>query len=123
MNESRRERLLVCLHERGVMAHHLHSMRVVDVVQDPGADFLEAVAEISLVGRPPLPVDDILRERIEDYLNAAHQGRPFLDWRPEIGVHLFPSPLTGEGLSRRTLRKFVATATINNESPERETPH
>lgn len=38
---------------------------------------------------------------MEDYLNAAHQGRPFLDYRPDIGRHVFPSAVTGEGLSRR----------------------
>lgn len=106
---SRHERLLMRLCERGVLANHLHALRVADVVQDPSADFLEAATQIDLSGRTPLIVDATLRDCIEDYLNAAHQGRPFVDWRPDIGVHLFPSPLTGEGLSRRTLRKFATT--------------
>ena len=46
------------------------------------------------------------------------RGRPFLDFRfgldplepahfrPDIGAHLFPSPITGKGLDRRTLRRY-----------------
>ena len=38
------------------------------------------------VGLQPPAVD------LEDYLNAQPPGRPFLDFRPDIGLFLFPSP-------------------------------
>jgi hypothetical protein len=70
----------------------------------PKAGYLEAVP--TLRGFPngggSVPVDPALRDAIEDYLNADHLGRPFLDWRPDIGPYLFPSHYTGGALSRRT---------------------
>lgn len=108
---SRRDRLLACLYQRGLQPQQLHLLRLCDVVTDPTGDYLEAATVLRVHPspggcRPSVPVDDTLRVCLEDYLNAPHQGRPFLDWRPEIGTFLFPSACTGEALSRRTLRKL-----------------
>ena len=45
---------------------------------------------------------EALRSTLEDYLNSPHNhGRPFVDYRPDIGGHLFPSSITGQGIGRR----------------------
>lgn len=104
----RRDRLLAGLMHRGLQPFNITHLRVEDVVVDAQAGYLEAVP--TLRGFPngggSVPVDPALRDAIEDYLNADHLGRPFLDWRPDIGPYLFPSHYTGGALSRRTVRKL-----------------
>jgi hypothetical protein len=45
-------------------------------------------------------------EKLENYLNAQPPGRPYLDYRPEVGPSLFPSPRTGAGLSKCTVNRI-----------------
>lgn len=80
---------------------------------DPDAEFVEARATIGLYGGRCLDVDDDLRAAIEDYANASHVvGRPFADYRPDIGVHLLPSARTGGGIHRRTVRGVLERAGV-----------
>lgn len=115
--DSVRDRLIVALLDRGLGAEHLCRLLLEDVVVtlDAGGDFLEANGTIGVSSHrrgsttaPVIDVDDELRVCLEDYLNAPHQGRPFVDYRPDIGVYLFPSARTGQGLTYRTLRKHQA---------------
>lgn len=105
-----RDELIAALLDRGLRVKRIHTLKLTDVVTDPESEFLEVHDVIRVCNDQDLPVDNALRTALEDYLNAAHQGRPFLDYRPDIGVHLFPSPVTGLGLSRRTIRKASSTA-------------
>ena len=42
-------------------------------------------------------------------MNAPNShGRPFVDYRPDIGNHLFPSHITGLGIGRWRLRRLLA---------------
>ena len=70
-----------------------------------------------------LELSEDLKTCIEDYLNAPHvNGRPFVDYRPDIGNHLFPdqgssqkkeknglvsSHRTGLGIGRWRLRQIL----------------
>ena len=96
---------------------------------DSNLGYLEAATEIQLIvpskveGVPPrtivVEVDDDLKNCIEDYLNAPNShGRPFVDYRPDIGSHLFPSHVTGLGIGRWRLRRLLGKLTdagfINN---------
>lgn len=70
---------------RFIPIHHVHHIRLEDVVRDLDADFLEAVDVIVLNnGRLRVTVDQELRDRLEDYLNALHRGRPFLFFRDDL---------------------------------------
>ena len=108
-------------------SRHVQRLRLADVVQNVQADFLECRPAVVLPGGSgrTVELDEGMRARVEDYVNAAHraaqgpppspppgrlQGRPFLDYRPDIGQHLFPSPVTGGGLSRRTVRRHRMAA-------------
>ncbi len=114
-----RDRLVRGLLERRVPCQNIQRLRLRDVVLESDAGYLEARDRlVGSTGTVLCEVDPFLREMIEDYLNAAHQGRPFLDYRPDIGPFLFPSPLTGDGLSRRTLRKVGQVATGPDPEPE-----
>lgn len=128
-----RDRLLWSLHRHGLATECIAPLLVSDVVVNDERAYLEAVEVISVPragragGRSAITVDADLhrwpaphrlvvvvrpspspRNSIEDYLNAAHShGRPFVDYRPDIGVHLFPSAKTGGGLNRRTVSKII----------------
>ena len=115
-----RDRLITALLQRGLRVKRIHGLSLTDVVTDPNAEFLEAGDRIPGGSDRDLVVDDALRTVIEDYLNAAHQGRPFLDYRPDIGLHLFPSPVTGRGLSRRTIRKALNVSSGEEEDDDDE---
>jgi hypothetical protein len=75
---------------------------------DPKTKYVEARGCIPLdtKGRSIIPPDALSRD-LEDYLNAQPPGRPFLDFRPEIGMFLFPSPRTGSALSTWALRRII----------------
>ena len=126
-----RDRLVQLLHGLGLGARALQRLQLSDVVRDVHADFLESRPDLVLQGRKRrLSVDPTVRECIENYVNAAHhagslggkrqgppwpRGRPFLDYRPDIGQHLFPSPRTGDGLSRRSLWRTRPDPTVEEE--------
>lgn len=106
-----RDRLLRSLHTHGLGTDAIAPLLVQDVATgDPDKTYLEARTTFTTTAAGPriVPVTAELRACIEDYLNAAHShGRPFLDYRPDIGVHLFPSARTGQGLNRRTISKIL----------------
>lgn len=102
-----RDRLILSFFSRGLHPQAIRTIRMVDVVQDTEVDFLEAREHLFLPGGRGLALDDALRGEIEDYVNAAHQGRPFVDYRPDIGPFLFPSASTGDGLTNRRLNQLL----------------
>jgi hypothetical protein len=62
---------------------------------------------------------------IEQYVNletspAQQQGRPFLDWRPEIGMFLFPSASTGQHISYNAVKRILNKPAIRAAPPEAE---
>lgn len=68
--------------------------------------------------------DEELKNRIEDYLNAPHShGRPFVDYRPDIGIHLFPSHVTGNGIGRWRLRGILNRYDMPNNDPSDDNNH
>ena len=68
-----RDRLLLQLCLRGVGYRRMQTIQLVDVIQDPEADFLESRPLLKVLrGKRMLPVDATLRESIEDYVNADH---------------------------------------------------
>ena len=75
---------------------------------DPTTKYVEARTRIEVDnrGRTICPNESLARD-IEDYLNAQPPGRPFLDFRPDIGMFLFPSPRTGTALSTWALRRII----------------
>ena len=79
---------LMTVHQIARLQFH----EVADV--DPKTKYVEGR---SSVGTLVLP-DEIV-QNLENYLNAQPPGRPFLDFRPDIGSYLFPSPKTGMALS------------------------
>ena len=79
---------LMTVHQIARLQFH----EVADV--DPKTKYVEGR---SSVGTLVLP-DEVV-QNLENYLNAQPPGRPFLDFRPDIGSYLFPSPKTGMALS------------------------
>ena len=75
-----------------------------------------------LAGRM-LQLDDAAAEALENYLNAAPPGRPYLDYRPETGPYLFPSARTGGSLSLWTICRLKRRhATKADDAPPGNNP-
>lgn len=118
-----RDNLLRLLHFQGVSVENLTNILVTifsvhsiiekivfvsDVVIDPDAKYMESRLVLRLSGGKDVSLNEDTRNAIEDYMNASHvTGRPFVDYRPDIGLHLFPSPRTGGGIHRRTVRGIL----------------
>lgn len=109
----------------GELARHLTVDRITtmhfhDIAEvDPDTQFVEARNPVRFADGHCVTLDDACVRAIEDYLNAQPPGRPFLDFRPDVGCFLFPSPRTGLALSkwalRRALRNGIA-APVENAS-------
>ena len=82
-------------------------LRLQDVTGDRrGSGFLPVRRKVALSDRV-LTLSEGLRQSLDEYINtedAEEMRRPFLDYRPNIGSHLFPSPRTGRALSQRSVR-------------------
>ena len=74
---------------------------------DPKTKYVEVRKPILLDKGQRLSVDEALLCDLEDYLNAQPPGRPFLDFRPDVGCFLFPSPRTGTALSSWAVRSVI----------------
>ena len=74
---------------------------------DPKTKYVEVRKPILLDKGQCLSVDEALLCDLEDYLNAQPPGRPFLDFRPDVGCFLFPSPRTGTALSSWAVRSVI----------------
>ena len=74
---------------------------------DPKSKYVEVKRPILLDKGQCLSLDDTLTGELEDYLNAQPPGRPFLDFRPDVGCFLFPSPRTGTSLSTWAVRSVI----------------
>lgn len=64
----------------------------------------------SLATASSLALTRSLIEEIDEYVNtedAEEKLRPFLDYRPNIGQHLFPSARTGKGIHYRVLQRVI----------------
>jgi hypothetical protein len=87
---------------------------------DPTTKYVEARQAIPIDGRGRslVPTDALVRD-MEDYLNAQPPGRPFLDFRPDIGMSLFPSPRTGVALSTWALRRIIQGRTRRHKRRRR----
>ena len=113
-----RDRLLLRLSEL-ISAGRIANLRYDELaVPDPKTKYIDVRRQLVYNGRV-VPIDDALAEVLEDYLNAQPPGRPFLDYRPELGDHLFPSAHTGGGISRWTVLNIRRRrATTNKPGPE-----
>ena len=118
--------------EPNVRPSQMHSLYLTDVVSDVSSDFLEATPLVRLPRRsggvyihtlhpgncpwtrnskrvwrttPTRRIRGGPLWTIETASPVVVRGGVVRS-RPEIGPYLFPSPVTGEGLSRRTIRKL-----------------
>ena len=86
----------------------------------PETRYVEARPTIAPDGKGSvIAVDEAVAILLEDYLNAQPPGRPFLDFRPDMGSYLFPdcfplyakgrnsSPRTGLALSVWSVRQVL----------------
>lgn len=79
---------------------------------------------------------DELVEQLENYLNAQPPGRvqcvpqrtkppeeptvcPYLDYRPDVGTSLFPSPRTGMGISMWTIMRIRSQQCLTPKANKR----
>lgn len=97
MVESVRDTAIQLLATDGVMtARRIAHLRYTDVAHvDPRSRYVEASR---------LSAPDSVLAALEDYLNAQPPGRPFVDYRPDIGPFLFPSPRTRRPPRRKASR-------------------
>lgn len=68
-----RDRLLADLVAHGIRPSVIQHLKVSDVCMEDGGDaeYLEARPMLTLPGRKAVPMDDVLRNALEDYLNAS----------------------------------------------------
>ena len=90
---------------------------------DPKTKYVEVHVPIQLDKGQCLAADDNLMCILEDYLNAQPPGRPFLDFRPDVGCYLFPSPRTGAALSSWAVRSILQGKPGRKRLRNKETDH
>jgi hypothetical protein len=104
-----RDRVILAL-AKHMTVHRIGQLQYDEVaLVDPKTKYVEAKGCISVDvngDRAMAPPESLARD-LEDYLNAQPPGRPFLDFRPDIGLFLFPSPRTGMALSTWALRRII----------------
>jgi len=74
-----------------------------------GSGFLPIRRKLSLRERVVM-IPEIVRRMLDEYLNTEDPDealRPFKDYRPNVGSHLFPSATTGRSISSRAIRNIT----------------
>lgn len=72
-------------------------------VVDQRSQYVEARRHVPIQRTPggrTLQIDEATAEALENYLNAQPPGRPYLDYRPDVGPYAFPSARTGGSISQ-----------------------
>lgn len=120
-----RDQIILGFLELQLTMKQICSMQLHDVAtvpHEPGG-FIEAQPAIGVCGNT-LIIPLALRSLIEDYVNVSLPVRPFRDYRPDIGHHLFPSTVsTGKGLSSQAISKIIQRnmQQVSLKEPGRET--
>lgn len=126
---SLREKIIRCLiaEPLSLSTNEIQCLRVSDVTTSErrNSGFLSVKRRITLPSRVvPLPED--IQRLLDEYINTDDPDeklRPFHDYRPNIGYHLFPSSVTGRALSCRALRSLatpVAKSQKQHQNPDPE---
>jgi hypothetical protein len=120
-----RDQIIIGFLELQITMKQICNMQLYDVAtvpREPGG-FIEAQPVIGVCGDTFI-VPMALRSLIEDYVNVSLPVRPFRDYRPDIGHHLFPSAVsTGKGLSSQAISKIIQRniQQLNVKKPVTET--
>lgn len=98
---------------------YIANLKVTDVATEYGGRWdandeiiLHDGSKLSLADKPHLVT------QIEGYLNAEHNGRAFIDYRPNCGQTLFTSARTMLNITKRNIRLRIGQAASSIDSSE-----
>lgn len=90
---------------------HLHLSDLCDTQRESG--YIPVKRKVELADHHPpvtLNLPNSLYDDLDEYINSEdpeEEMRPFLDYRPNIGRHLFPSARTGKGIHLRVIQRVI----------------
>lgn len=112
---SLREKILRCLIAVPMQLSitEVQHIRITDVTTSErrSSGFLTIKRKLTLPSRV-VPLTDEVQRLLDEYVNTDDPDeklRPFHDYRPNVGYHLFPSAVTGRALSCRAIRTLTAS--------------
>lgn len=118
--------MVTCLREQVIRAlsaepsrlstRELQHLKLTDVTtnEQRSSGLLTIKRRIQLPNRVVL-LNDEVHKLLDEYVNTDDPDerlRPFHDYRPNIGYHLFPSAVTGRSLSSRSFRTLSTAAKV-----------
>lgn len=109
---NRRDRLLHAFHALSLTAKDISRLTLFDITEEKRTSGYIPIKSTFRLGDAPIAIDAEMQALLDDYLNTEdldEQLKPFLDYRPNIGVHLFPSYRSGRGMSVRAIQRTLGS--------------
>lgn len=107
---NRRDRLLHAFHALSLTAKDISRLTLYDITEEKRTSGYIPIKATLCLGETSIAIDAEMQALLDDYLNTEdldEQLKPFLDYRPNIGIHVFPSYRSGKGMSVRAIQRML----------------